>query len=108
MTGNTASCKTDPLEEKETHEQGQGDPQSIDNTASCKTNPLEEKETHEQGRWDPQFDQELLEARSNRRTHSTWVEMKPHGGGNYPHRGGSEDHTEVVEKDHYRVGESLP
>ena len=87
---------------------------SIGNTASCKTNPLEEKETHKQGRRDPQIDQGLLEAHSNRRTHRMWVEMKPHGGGNYPHKGGSEDHTkveethtEVVEKDHYRGGEKI-
>ena len=26
--------------------------------------------------------------------------MKPHGGGNYPHRGGSEGHTEVEEDPH--------
>ena len=38
--------------------------------------------------------------------------MKPHGGGNYPHRGGSEGHTEVEEnphgggrENHYRGGE---
>ena len=29
--------------------------------------------------------------------------MKPHGGGNYPHRGGSEGHIEV-EKDPHRGG----
>ena len=26
--------------------------------------------------------------------------MKPHGGGNYPHRGGSEGHIEVEEDPH--------
>ena len=80
----------------------------------CKTDPLEEKETHEQGRRDPQIDQETAWSAQQQETHSTWEEMKPHRGGNCPHRGGSEDHmeveethSEVVEKDHYRGGEKI-
>jgi len=41
-----------------------------------------------------------------------WIEMKPHRGGNYPHRGGSEGHTKVEEhphgggrEGHYKGGE---